>query len=180
MGVHDDPVRERFLTMDFPEGFRAEYIGGDVILRPSASLTHNRIIGMVAAQSPPGFWASPTQGVALEPLPDLPEPDVVFVEEGAVAGNPSYLPAAAVALVVEVVSPGNWRRDLHEKPVLYAKGGVPAYLIVDPRDGTLRLLSRPQGGAYQDSSAHRFGETVALPIGAVLDTSRFPRYPDAG
>jgi Uma2 family endonuclease len=175
--ARDDPIRERFLTMDFPEGFRAEYIGGEIIMMSSASALHNRIMTLIQAQAPDGMWAQPTQGVALEPLPDLPEPDVVFVEEGAVTGNPSYIPAAAVALVVEVVSPSNWRRDLHEKPALYAKGGVAAYLIVDPRVGTLTLLTRPYGGAYQDSSARRFGEPVPLPIGAVLDTSRFPTYP---
>ena len=50
-------------------------------------------------------------------------------------------------LVVEVVSPDDPGRDLVEKRVDYAEGGIPEYWIVDPRDEMITVLSL-EGDAY--------------------------------
>jgi Uma2 family endonuclease len=164
--------------MDAPGDLHGEYLRGQIVMMASASVIHNRIVVLTAAQAPEGYLSFATQGIEFAQISDLPEPDVVFVEEGSFTGNPNYVPAELTIAVVEVVSPSNWRADVFDKAEIYAEGGVSTYVIVDPRDGTVVVLSRSDGKAYQDSSRYRFGDAVPMPYGADLDTARFPRYPD--
>ncbi|GHC49457.1 hypothetical protein GCM10010349_13670 [Streptomyces flavofungini] len=58
--------------------------------------------------------------------------------------------------------------------------GVPEYVIVDPRDGTITVHSGPDTASgeprYADTPRqYKFGDTV--PMGAwAIDTAEFPRY----
>ena len=71
------------------------------------------------------------------------EPDILFVStarrriitERACEGPPD--------LVVEVLSPSNSPRDLEVKRELYARFGIPEYLIVDPYQETVVSLTNP-------------------------------------
>ncbi len=172
-----DPIRDVFLAMDIPEDFHGEYLRGHIVMMSSASTIHNRIVMLIGQQAPEGVLSFATQGIEFARISDLPEPDVVFVEDGAITGNPSYVPAELAIAVVEIVSPSNWRKDLGDKLEIYAEGMVSTYVIVDPRDGTVAVHSRSDGKAYQDCSRYRFGDLVPMPYGSDLDTSRFPIYP---
>ncbi|MCF2532691.1 Uma2 family endonuclease [Yinghuangia soli] len=172
-----DPFRDVYLAMDNPGDYRTEYLRGQIVMMSSASTIHNRILMLIGQQAPEGVLAYATQGIEFSTISDLPEPDVVFAEDGAITGNPNYIPAELTLAVVEIVSPSNWRTDVLEKAELYAEGRVGTYVLVDPRDGTITVYSRPNGKVYQDRSRYQFGEPVPMPYGADLDTSRFPTYP---
>ncbi|MDO5699712.1 MAG: Uma2 family endonuclease [Dermatophilus congolensis] len=65
-----------------------------------------------------------------------------------------YVRAGEVALVVEVVSPGNRRTDVIDKRREYARAGIPAYLVIDrhaPAGERLTLLTAPTGDDYRTS-----------------------------
>lgn len=75
------------------------------------------------------------------------QPDLVFLQRdqrrlilpGRIEGVPT--------VVVEILSPGNRSHDRVRKFNLYARNGVPYYLMVDPDESTLEIL-RHQDGQY--------------------------------
>lgn len=57
-------------------------------------------------------------------------------------------------LVVEILSPGTWRHDLHEKFDAYARAQVPEYWIVGPSERVIEVFVLENGdyrllGAFQ-------------------------------
>ncbi|MET7360389.1 Uma2 family endonuclease [Streptomyces sp. NPDC005562] len=87
-------------------------------------------------------------------------------------------PDASIA--VEVVSPSNPNNDHITKLRDYPRMGIPVYVIIDPRDGTITVHSGPDtsaaGPRYADAPRHyKFGDTVPMGQWSV-DTGTFPRY----
>lgn len=83
-------------------------------------------------------------------------PDVVVLRTDLAASDDESLDAAAVLLVVEVISPGRRQRDrdLREKREDYAAAGIDEYWIVDPDAKTLTQLRLPGGaGASGETGA---------------------------
>ena len=56
-------------------------------------------------------------------------------------------------LVVEVASPDRPERDFVDKQDDYAEAGIPEYWIVDPRSGTITVLSL-RGDTYAEYGVH--------------------------
>ncbi|MGW0731293.1 Uma2 family endonuclease [Streptomyces sp. NPDC002851] len=85
-----------------------------------------------------------------------------------------------VSVAIEVVSRSNPGNDYLAKLREYPRMGVPIYVIIDPRDGTVTVYSDPDTAAgeprYRDTSRkYKFGDTVQM--GAwTIDTAKFPRY----
>ncbi|MGW0731287.1 Uma2 family endonuclease [Streptomyces sp. NPDC002851] len=88
--------------------------------------------------------------------------------------------APDVSVAFEVVSPSNPGNDHIAKLRDYPRMGVPLYVIIDPRDGTITVHSAPDAASgeprYRDTPRKaKFGDTVQ--VGAwTVDTSTFPRY----
>ena len=66
---------------------------------------------------------------------------------------------------------------------IYAAGGVPVYLIVDPVMAQCVVLTGPEGvgekADYKGQKIWKFGETVPLPtLGLDVDTSGFSTLPN--
>lgn len=106
-------------------------------------------------------------------------PDVVVTRPRT--GTPEE-ERAAIALVVEVTSPGaadTVYNDRVVKPAQYAKGGVPLYLLVDHErvSWSLHALSGNNPG-YQLLAAGVYGEGIPLPapFGFTIPTGEWPRY----
>lgn len=94
-------------------------------------------------------------------------PDVVVFDRSVVGDKRRRLMPEHVFLVVEVVSPSSVERDLVAKRRDYAAAGIPAYLIVDLRDGRNELTlytARDEQGRFVDVDPV---PTVTVEIGGV-------------
>jgi Uma2 family endonuclease len=89
------------------------------------------------------------------------EPDIIFMkEEHRDRIGDEYWQGAD--LVMEVVSndPESRKRDLIQKPLDYAEGGIPEYWIVDPQEKKIAVLALA-GMAYQQHGVFGEGEVAA-------------------
>ncbi|GLX02805.1 Uma2 family endonuclease [Microtetraspora sp. NBRC 16547] len=85
-----------------------------------------------------------------------------------------HVHADQVLLAVEVVSPSSARDDHEYKPRQCAVGDVPLYLVIDPDQEVVRLLSQPSEDGYGDEVKVPLGEKLPLPapFDLVLDTAQ--------
>ncbi|MGW7363686.1 Uma2 family endonuclease [Streptomyces sp. NPDC054841] len=110
----------------------------------------------------------------LKKVPDL----VAYVPED-IDPQAEAVDPRAVLLVVEIVSKSNPKNDLVDKLEDYPRMGIPLYIVVDPRNGTIAVHSAPKDGPdglkYRSSIPYSFGDTV--PAGQwSFDTSGLVRY----
>ena len=106
-------------------------------------------------------------------------PDIVLIHPDAVTAEEER---ASIALTVEVTSPPSRDavfNDRTVKPVQYAKGGVPLYLLVDQELGKWILHGLAKGWQrYQVMAEGAYGEEIPLPepLGFAIPTSDWPRW----
>ncbi|WP_324784322.1 Uma2 family endonuclease [Streptomyces sp. H51] len=181
--VDDRRVHEAFENLEVPEGFKAELIRGEIVMMAGPDKVHNRIVQSVQDQIPSGRWERlRTQDIAFPDEDSEPQPDLVVMEIGADDTPGRLVPADAVTMLVEVVSKTSVHRDYVEKRSIYAAGGVPAYLVIDPFRARCLVLAEPTGRGlaadYQYERTRKFGDPVPLPIvGVDLDTGGFGTLP---
>lgn len=101
-------------------------------------------------------------------------PDVVLLSRDADPVAHRALPAQ-VALVVEIVSPSSVEIDWLVKRDEYARAGIPAYLVIDPRGDTPRMALFDQILDARYAEPHGDGRRTMLRLGGrdleiVLDT----------
>nr|WP_189081223.1 Uma2 family endonuclease [Mangrovihabitans endophyticus] len=87
-------------------------------------------------------------------------PDVV-VASADIDVDESVIDVAQVSLVCEIVSPSNANVDRVLKMHYYAAAGIPWYLLVDHRSGTLHLYELTGSHYIEHSTAER-GQTLEL------------------
>ena len=179
MAAAEDRATELFEHFDVPEGFKAELLRGDIVMTAGPDWVHNQIVQSIADQIPNDRWHRvQTQDIAIPGEASEPQPDLVVLERGAFVGPGRLVPAPAVTLLLEVVSRNSKRRDYQDKRSIYAAGKVPAYLIVDPLEGTCMLLTEPTGAGeetdYKVQRTSKFGEPLPIDVlGLELDTNEF-------
>ncbi|MGV9938080.1 Uma2 family endonuclease [Streptomyces sp. NPDC003401] len=106
-------------------------------------------------------------------------PDAAVIPEEALDEEGLAVDAVQVLAVVEIVSPSNPNNDYVEKLADYPAMGIPHYLIVDPRTGTVEVHSEPCRGRYTRKDPYIYGDKV--PFGPwTVDTGDFRRYGRAG
>ncbi|NRQ35335.1 Uma2 family endonuclease [Nonomuraea sp. NN258] len=102
-------------------------------------------------------------------------PDLVLAPPGCPRRAGRELMASGLIMAAEVVDEDSTHQDRRDKPAVYAQGGVPILLVVDPiaTPATLTLYRHPDGGAYRVVTTVAVGEPLALPgpVGVTLDTS---------
>ncbi|WP_017622576.1 Uma2 family endonuclease [Nocardiopsis chromatogenes] len=176
--------------VDVPEGYKVEVLGGTIYVTPAPTPLHNLAVEIVYDQLRDALrdGRRPHAGssVAPEPEPGEPEaseyaiPDLMVVDRKELLRPRPILPAAVVDAAVEVVSPSTPRKDREVLPEVYARWGIPLYIVIDPRCGAVAVHSGLVEGEFRLKSAYRFSEAVPLPPpleGITVDTSELPRYP---
>ncbi len=131
---------------------RYEVIDGELYMTPPPSISHQfasvrlltKMSNFVESRGLGIVFSAPL-GVRLPNQPVPVQPDIVFVSSArkSIIGK-EYIEGAP-DLVVEILSPGNWMYDRHEKFRLYQTSGVSEYWIVDYRAKTVEVFVLEEG-----------------------------------
>jgi Uma2 family endonuclease len=143
-----------------------EVIDGVLYVSPPPLTRHQRISIQIAGhlwnflrQHPVGEVLTAPVGVRL-PNQQVPlQPDIVFVraERLGIIGE-AYVEGAPEVLM-EILSPSNWRYDRREKRQVYQDAGVTEYWIIDPRATTIEVYVLEQG-RYVLAGQYRPGDVA--------------------
>lgn len=174
-GTHVGPWTEEDLVGLPDEARRYELLEGTLLVNPPPRAVH-QLVGFKLATAlsdaaTPGFLVVEAVGVRL-PEGSMFIPDVLVAARDVVlADHSGILDPAAVALVVDVVSPGSRTADRVTKPAVYARAGIPSFWRIELDDGPLIVTYRLEGGHYLESGSARPGEplTVSEPFPCTVD-----------
>ncbi|MFT2019790.1 Uma2 family endonuclease [Streptomyces sp. 796.1] len=177
------------LARHAPDPFVGYEIAGDqIVMMMSPGRPHELISWLIREQlaeqlhgTSPRLVAHTGGEVEDASIGRLRRPDVIVVPYDVFAEQTmSPFDPRDVALVAEIVSPSNHSNDYLDKMAEYPAMGIPLYLVVDPRKGTVAALSDPgqgpDGPRYRTRSDYVFGDTVTIG-GWTVDTDRFRVYP---
>lgn len=127
---------------------KVEVLGGSLIVTPHAGIDHRTVerelpYRLKQAARRAGLWVY--HEVNIISGPDLFIPDIAVLSVSG-AGRTTMQISDAV-LLGEIVSPGNRRKDVIDRPREYATAGVPFFLRVDLRNRvpTLALFELVEG-----------------------------------
>jgi Uma2 family endonuclease len=177
----DEITRRVWQDYVVPDGMRAEYFGGEIIMQANPTHLHDLVGRVFSRTVPEPFEAWVERGVDLGPA-GQPRPDVAIARGEDIPETVRDWPAELVLAVVETVSGGRGqaRRDYEDKRDAYEAAGIPVYVIVDPRDATWLVLAL-EDGKYTEHSTGVFGTPITLPspLGISVPTVSFHQYPEA-
>jgi Uma2 family endonuclease len=155
--------------MTTPEDKRYELLDGELILAPSPTSRHQRILGelfsvlrqFVSQNGLGSVWLAPLDVVLS--IYDAAQPDILFVSnqrsdiitEANIQGAPD--------LVVEVLSPATAQYDRGYKRILYGRSDVREYWLVDPEAEAVEVLTASEQGLLPHAAYHR-DETLTSPL----------------
>ncbi|WP_405017367.1 Uma2 family endonuclease [Kitasatospora sp. NBC_00070] len=166
MTAVDDRVLTVFENLEVPEGYRAELIRGEIVMTAGPDKVHNVTVEAIRDQIPRAHWHR------------------LQTQDLSMPGR--LIPSSVATMVVEVVSRTSGDRDHRTKRQMYAEGGIPAYLIVDPVEGVCVLLAEPSDDRvlsrlpdYRAKRTSRFGDPIPVHVlGLTLETTDFQGYAD--
>jgi Uma2 family endonuclease len=153
LGTFNEPWTAQLALDLLPEhdGPRIEVIRGSVVVSPHAGYDHQDIevelcYRLKEAARPAGLWVYAEVNVVSGD--DLFIPDLAVLRRSG--GGRKTMPITDAVLLGEIVSTGNRRKDLVDRPREYAEAGVPYFLRVDARNRMPGLvLHELVDGAYR-------------------------------
>lgn len=133
----DEPWTAQLALDLLPEtnGPKVEVLSGSVIVTPHAGTDHQSVERELPyllhrAARRAGLWVYPE--INLICGKDLFIPDIAVLRTSG--GGRSAVDVSQAVLLGEIVSPGNRRKDVIDRPREYAAAGVPFFLRVDLRN----------------------------------------------
>ena len=157
---------EDWLHLPETVGQRVELIDGSFVVSPTPMSNHQicakRLVRVLDDAAPSHLEVVEAFGVRT--ATEVPVPDVVVGDADVLLSGTVVLLPEQTHLVAEIVSPGNNRRDYHDKPRIYAEAGIPTFLRVEltgigaPYVEVLQL----HDGAYTLIAKVNAGQTLAL------------------
>jgi Uma2 family endonuclease len=155
-GYKVDPTRkytyQDYLELAEKPGYRYEVLDGVLVKDPSPNVMHQRVSRRLQRVLEDYFWETDSEGELFNAPLDVTlhdftvvRPDLFYVpgrkkeiiKETRIDGSP--------ALVVEVLSPSNKRKDRLQKMHIYLKAGVEHYWLVSPEEKTLECFALRDG-----------------------------------
>ncbi|MDF5754652.1 Uma2 family endonuclease [Spongiactinospora sp. TRM90649] len=178
------PTTVREFVEWLPElpALRVEVVNGRVIVSPRGNPRQSWIIGQLVRTLGPladerDWLVWPELDVCMAWTREPLVPDFAMGPKDAPTWGDSEIISNGLIMVAEVVSRSSTREDREDKPLIYARGGVPLYLVVDPEaePQTMSVWSDPTDDGYRTVTRVKMGEELPIPepVGAVLDTSVF-------
>jgi Uma2 family endonuclease len=154
------------------DGGRIELLDGSLLVHPLAAPPHQRISRLLANlldEPAERLGGEVEEGANIRLRGDrVLIPDVVVFSE---PGDQAITDVELVRLVAEVVSPGQGTRDRVLKYDLYAKAGIPWYLIIEGGKGWIEAgLHRLDDGRYAQVAKAGAGDVLEVePLGFSFD-----------
>jgi len=145
-----------------PDGVRAEWVDGEIVLMSPASSQHWRLCNFlvmivqyfVNTHRLGLAGAAPLQMKGPGNMPGR-EPDILFIRKARLDRlRDQYLDGPA-DLAVEVVSPKSSKTDWKVKLLEYQRIGVPEYWIIDPRRQEAGFYHLGPDGVYDSATIER-------------------------
>lgn len=175
--------RIKFTVKDYmstPEGTRYQLLDGEMILAPSPTTRHQRILRGLSSALGDYVDTNNLGEVFLSPLDvvlsdhDVAQPDIMFVSNVRIDIVTEANIQGAPDSVVEILSPGTAYYDQGYKMALYGRHGVREYWLVDPGTETVDVLILGQEG-LEPHRTYRMGDTLASPLleGLALELVEF-------
>ena len=130
------------------DGNQYELFDGELVMTPSPNTRHQRIVGQLHAELLAYVSKHSLGDVFVAPLDTIfdqytvLQPDILFVSRERVAEVVKERIEGAPDLVVEVLSPSTFHKDLRRKMHVYSQFGVREYWIVDPEEQTIERYER--------------------------------------
>ena len=166
VGTHYGPWTEEDLTGILDNAQHYELLEGTLLVHPLAGGFHQvvrgRLTSILGAAEVPDLLVVPAIGVRLGDdtmlIPDI----LVATRDIALADESGILDSAAVALVVEIVSPKSRTTDRVTKPAVYARAGIASFWRVELEEGPAIFAYRLEQGRYVEVGVARPGERLVV------------------
>lgn len=158
-----------FEALPNDEMHRYELIEGELYGSPAPGIPHQFVLARLLVKLINFLEQNPVGTAVPGPNAVLSKhnwaiPDIVFVSKERwnilVADDRFNGPPD---LVIEVLSPGNWKRDLSTKRNLYGKFGVQEYWVVDVRNQAL-MIFRLKGETLEEIQTIREDDRLESPL----------------
>ncbi len=175
-------VREFYDWLPELPHLKVEIINGRVIVSPRSNPRQSWMIGQLVRVFGPvaddhGWRVWPEVDVCIAWTREPVVPDFSMGPKDAPRWGDRELMSNGLILGAEVVSSNSTREDREDKPLLYARGGLPLLLVVDPEANpkTVTIYSNPTENGYQTTTTVKMGEKLPIPdpVNITLDTSAF-------
>lgn len=177
-----DTVLRDFLSLEIPEGYRAQLIDGEIVVTPPPGGNHEHCITLIMEQvfrsSATRMHVSGNKGLVVPTVAGqdrlIPDLTIAPAELRLFVDAPSWMRPSGVAMVVEVTSslPDH---DRNPKRRAYAAARIPLYLLVGRDQKTVTLFSNPSRDTYTSTTTVPFGDPLELPapFSFTLETDGF-------
>ncbi|MGR3932708.1 Uma2 family endonuclease [Streptomyces sp. BRA346] len=152
-----------------PDGYRAEIIGGKIVMSPWSQGVYNDVLDSLLDQLTPhvpaGHRARTTPNLYLFPESARAYgPDLHVADRAATRVRSIHLPGSALTLAAEQTSVSTREVDWGEKVEVYGKAEVPVYVLLDMQEGTVTVFHDPTPDlGYRQRSQIKFGEEIRIP-----------------
>ncbi|CAO5151348.1 Uma2 family endonuclease [Frankia sp. AiPs1] len=177
--MHQQITAEQYDSWSAEQCAGVEIVDGMVVVSPSASKRHNRLVKILAvaleAAAGPDWNADFDFDVRLQDVPlTNRRPDVVVYRADTI----DIMPARPehILLVVEVVSPGSETTDRIVKAEQYARAGISYYWRVEQPPAGVPVVHThvldPAAGAYRSGEVFTGVIDAVAPFPVKIDITR--------
>ena len=171
---------QTLLTMEVPDGYRAEIVGGDIVMSPWSRGFYLPVMRSIRAQLEPHARKDHVVDHApfLFTFPGEERaygPDIYAAAASAFRTEARRIDGEALSFACELTSPATRLVDWQDKAPVYGRAGVPVYLLIDMEEAAATVFWSPSEKGYLSRTTVPFGGKLEIPdpFGCELDTSGF-------